>query len=74
MNFPQFRKNQSGVNFYEIHDPTNFTEYQRIGSKIIVHHIRATTYFETIRIQEMLNLDGCYLVADEMEVKALENG
>jgi hypothetical protein len=74
VNFPQFRKHESGVNFYEIHDATNFTEYQRIGNKIFVHRIKTTTYFETLRIQEMLNLDGCYLVAEEMEVKALENG
>lgn len=74
MNFPQFRKHESGFNFYEIHNGNNFTEYQRIGNKIIIYQIKANTYFETIRIQEMLNLDGCYLVADEKEVEALKNG
>jgi predicted ribosome-associated RNA-binding protein Tma20 len=74
MGFPQYRKHLSGKNFYKITDPSNFTEIQLIGSKKIILEIKANTYFETLRIQEMLNESDCYLLADEKEIEALING
>jgi hypothetical protein len=74
MGFPQYRKHLSGKNFYIITDPSHFTEIQLIGSKKIILEIKANTYFETLRIQEMLNESDCYLLADEKEIEALING
>ena len=74
MSFPQYRKHRSGRNFYIITDPSHFTEVQCIGSKKIIHEIKANTYFETLRIQEMLSASDCYLLADEKEIEALING
>ena len=74
MSFPQYRKHLSGKNFYKITDPSHFTEIQLIGSKKIILKIKANTYFETLRIQEMLSELDCYLLADEKEIEALLNG
>jgi predicted ribosome-associated RNA-binding protein Tma20 len=74
MVFPQYRKHLSGKNFYKITDPSHFTEIQLIGSKKIILKIKANTYFETLRIQEMLSESNCYLLADEKEIESLING
>jgi len=74
MRFPQYRKHRSDKNFYIITDLSHFTEIQRIGSKKIIHEINANTYFETLRIQEMLSASDCYLLANENEIEALLNG
>jgi hypothetical protein len=74
MIFPQYRKHTSGKNQYKITGPEHFTEIQCIGSKTLVHEVQAKTYFEKIRIQEMLEAAPPYLASNQAEFDALVNG
>lgn len=74
MIFPQYRKHSSGKNHYKISDYEHFIEIQCIGSKTLVHEVQAKTYFEKIRIQEMLEAVLPYVTSTEAEFEALVNG
>jgi hypothetical protein len=74
MIFPQYRKHTSGKNQYKITGPEQFTEIQSLGSKTLVHEVQAKTYFEKIRIQEMLEAVPPYLASNQAEFDALVNG
>lgn len=74
MIFPQYRKHSSGKNHYKISDYEHFIEIQCIGSKTLVHEVQAKTYFEKIRIQEMLEAVLPYVTSTEAEFDALVNG
>lgn len=74
MTFPQLRKHRSGKNYYWIEDETHFIEIQWIEKTPMTFHLEAKTYFEKLRIQEMLLLEEPYLLADEMEFEVLKNG
>ena len=74
MIFPQYRKHTSGKNQYKITGPEQFTEIQCLGSKTLVHEVQAKTYFEKIRIQEMLEAVPPYLASNQAEFDALVNG
>ena len=74
MIFPLYRKHTSGKNLYKISDYEHFIEIQCIGSKTLVHEVQAKTYFEKIRIQEMLEAAPPYTPSTEAEFEALANG
>ena len=74
MIFPQYRKHSSGKNHYKISDYEHFIEIQCIGSKTLVHEVQAKTYFEKIRIQEMVEAALPYEPSTEAEFEALVNG
>ncbi|MEY4217029.1 MAG: hypothetical protein RLZZ68_1485 [Bacteroidota bacterium] len=74
MIFPQYRKHTSGKNQYKITGPEHFTEIQCLGSKTFVYEVQAKTYFEKIRIQEMLEAAPPYLASNQAEFDALVNG
>lgn len=40
--------------FYRIESATRFTEIQRVGGRLMVHHIEARAYPELVRIEEMI--------------------
>jgi hypothetical protein len=67
MTFPYFRKHASSKNYYKILDDTSFIEIQRIGATSKVYHINANTYFEKVRIQEMIAATSPYLPSNELE-------
>ena len=74
MIFPLYRKHSSGKNHYKILDYEHFIEIQCIGSKTLVHEVQAKTYFEKIRIQEMVEAALPYEPSTEAEFEALVNG
>jgi hypothetical protein len=55
-------------------DYEHFIEIQCIGSKTLVHEVQAKTYFEKIRIQEMVEAAPPYEPSTEAEFEALVNG
>lgn len=53
---------------YRIESETSFTEVQRLGSRYLVHSIKALTWPERLRIADMLgNVDGTFVAATEAE-------
>lgn len=73
MKFPQYRKIANGKSVYKITGFDQFTELQRIGTRNVLYQIKAKTYFEKVRIQEMLNLVDPYLMANPEEIETLIN-
>ena len=67
MKFPIFRVHSNRKHYYKIHSDRSFTEVQLIGKKAFIHEINAQTYFEILRIQEMIELNKGYLESSEME-------
>ena len=63
--YPVYRRMQDGTRFYRIESATSFTEIQLIGSKRVVHSIKATAYPEMVRIQDMLQDLETYLPLSE---------
>ncbi len=69
MIFPQFRKHQSGKNFYTLHSLTDFEEIQIMGQKTLRHTLQAKTYFEKVQIQDMIACHPPYLLCTEDEMQ-----
>jgi hypothetical protein len=74
MSFPQFRKHQSGKNFYIIHSPQDFEEIQCMGKQILRYTFQANTYFEKVQIQDMIAAKPPYLLSTDSEIQARMKG
>lgn len=72
--FPAFRRLRGARHYYRIDGPDRFIEVQLVGSKRLVHEVKALIYPEKVRIQEMLSgTDGLFEPIEEHEwVAALE--
>ena len=53
--FPQYRRLSNGKSLYEICSEKSFNEIQIIGNKRIMFQLNAETYFEKIKISDMLS-------------------
>lgn len=69
--FPQYRKLSNGMTYYKILDDRNFQEIQLMGSKKVIHLIKANQYPEILRIKDMLEMAEPFELADEMEYETL---
>jgi hypothetical protein len=70
--FPQYRKLSNNGCFYEILDERNFREIQLIGTRAILHVVKAKQYPEILRIMDMLSLKEPYLMSNIEEFKKFE--
>ena len=52
--FPTYRKLKNGKSIYEIVSENEFYEIQLINEHRFMFHIRAISYFEKIRVKEIL--------------------
>lgn len=51
---PAYRQLRGGAHYYRILAEDHFEELQRIGSRWLLHEVRATAYPERLRVHEML--------------------
>ncbi len=66
--FPVYRRSMNGRHWYRIEGRGSFTEVQRIGKRVMVHHVLAKAYPEMVMIQELLEgAGGRYVPCGEME-------
>ena len=71
MDFPQYRKRFDNKSFYKIINERTLEEVQHVGDKKFVYQLNADKYFELVKIQELLNLEGeLYQLSDEEEYAA----
>ncbi|MBK9175559.1 MAG: hypothetical protein IPM46_04315 [Flavobacteriales bacterium] len=56
--YPAFRRLRGALHYYRIDGPDRFTEVQVVGSKRVVHQVKALIYPELVRIQDMLHGSG----------------
>ena len=73
MKFPIFRVHSNRKHYYKIHSDRSFTEVQLIGKKAFIHEINAQTYFEILRIQEMIELNHGYQESAEKDFEKILN-
>ena len=52
--FPCYRELANKLSRYRISSATAFTEVQHVGTRFIVHEVKATTYPELLRIAELI--------------------
>jgi hypothetical protein len=71
--FPQYRKLINNRSFYEILDERNFREIQLIGSRTVLHVVKAVQYPEILRVMDMLTDQELYRMSDEQEFKRFES-
>lgn len=71
--FPQYRKLSNNRCFYEILDHRNFREIQLIGSRAVLHSVKAEQYPEILRIMDMLAAKEPYLMSEAEEFKRFED-
>lgn len=75
--FPQYRRSVNGLNWYRIASPVDLLEVQRVGSRWLLHRIRAEAYPEKARILELLAMSDGHVVpcpAAEVEGKIAAAG
>lgn len=74
--YPIYRRSPNGLNWYRIEAMDRFTEVQVIGERSVVHKVLATTYFEKLRIQEMMEMNvGVYSQCSEDDfLRAMNKG
>ncbi len=65
--FPQYRKLSNGKVFYRINNNESFTEVQLLGSKSLIHEVKAVQYPEKLRIMDMLSAAEPFVLSDENE-------
>jgi hypothetical protein len=54
MEFPIYRKYNGIDVWFKINSNTEFTEYRRLGSKLLEDHVKATIFPEKQFIQDMI--------------------
>ncbi len=58
--FPLYRCSSNGLNWYCILTASEFMEVQRVGSRYVLHRVKAETYPEKVRILELIGQEhGC---------------
>ncbi len=68
--FPAYRRSTNGLNWYRIDSHTEMHEVQRVGRRLVAHHLKALAYPERVRIMDLLELDHGHVVecaAEEVE-------
>ncbi len=68
--FPMYRRSTNGLNWYRIDSWTEMHEVQRVGRRLITHHMRANLYPERVRIMALVQLEHGHVVecaAEEVE-------
>lgn len=66
--FPQYRKLEGFLRFYEIIDDRTFVEAVVLNGKISHHKVEAQQYPEILRIQDMLNREWNYRDMEQEEI------
>lgn len=69
--FPQYRKLSNHRCFYEIIDERHFREVQLIGSRALIHEIKAEQYPEMVRIMDMLAAEEPFCLSSAEEFKKM---
>ena len=74
MDFPQYRKRFDNKSFYKIINERTLEEVQLVGGKKFVYHLKADKYFELLKIQEIVNLEGdMYQLSNEEEFNTVND-
>ncbi len=63
--FPLYRRSINGLNWYCITSPMLFTEVQRVGSRYVVHQVRALIHPDRLRIADLIAMQDDHVVACE---------
>jgi hypothetical protein len=71
MEFPQFRKLENGKSLYQILSPTQFIEWQQIGSTWHRYEFEVRQFPDLVRLQEMLQANRPFERLPEIEFQAL---
>ncbi|MEI6020279.1 MAG: hypothetical protein WCR21_04060 [Bacteroidota bacterium] len=70
INFPLYRKYKNNKSYFKILDERNFEELQIIGTKVVLHKIRAISFPEINFIHDLI---FNYLeMADDIDAKDFE--
>jgi hypothetical protein len=68
MHFPQYRKYSNNKSYFKITSDSEFMEVQYVGSKKLIHEIKAIAYPEKLMIRDMLLCtEGRWIVIEESE-------
>lgn len=65
--FPLYRCSANGLNWYRVESATEFTEVQKVGSRYVVHRVKAVIYPEKVRVMELIAAEGGHVVACEAD-------
>lgn len=65
--FPQYRKYSNNKSYFKIISADEFEEVQLMGSKKIIHQVKAKAYPEKLYIQDMLNCEESRWIKIEEE-------
>lgn len=72
LGFPIYRRMVDGSHFYRIESDRMFTEIQRVGARLRVHHVEARAYPELVRIAEMIQgAEGRFVPMEPQEWEGL---
>lgn len=70
LRFPLYRRSVNGMNWYRIESATEFTEVQQVGSRYVVHRMKASIYPEMQRVMGLILMeDGHVLECPSEEVE-----
>ena len=70
--FPLYRRSANGLNWYRVDSFTRLVEVQRVGSRLLLHHLQAVAWPEQARIRELIAmLDGLVEECSASEVEEL---
>jgi hypothetical protein len=72
--FPQYRKLEGFLRFYEIIDDRTFVEAVVLNGKISHNRVEAQQYPEILRIQDMLNREWNYRDMEQEEITQYFSG
>ena len=53
--FPLFRKYPGDRSWFVIHSATSMTEYQQLGSRVLVHQVKANILPDRLLIQDAID-------------------
>lgn len=60
--FPLYRCSANGLNWYRVESATEFTEVQKVGSRYVVHRVKAVIYPEKVRVMELIAADDGHAI------------
>lgn len=65
--FPLYRRSVNGMNWYRIESATEFTEVQRVGSRFVVHRMKAAIYPEMQRVMGLIMMEDGHVAASDAD-------
>lgn len=72
--FPQYRKTTNERSFYKISNEKKLEEWQKLGSKYMVHTLNAQIYPEVLFIKDLIdNLTGNYEIISALEFDSFKS-